>query len=236
MGTCRSKQRQYWQLADREWLTEHYVTQGLSTYQVAELIGCRPPTVGYALQRLDIPRRGRWSGRWKPKTCERCGEQFTPGGPAARFCSPECRTGQRECLACAQLFTPDKLPTGQQGASAQQYCSHECRQWVIVQKGLEASDRRRASRTPRRRVNEYGYVEIYYGARGGGHYVLEHREVMADSLGRPLRSDETVHHINGDKADNRIENLQLRQGRHGKGARFTCNSCGSHDVVATELT
>lgn len=131
---------------------------------------------------------------------------------------------------------PDKLATGQQRGSIQQYCSHECRQWVIVQKGLEASDRRRESRTPRRRVNRYGYVEVYYGARGGGHYVLEHREVMEDHLGRALRDDETVHHINGVRDDNRIENLQLRQGRHGKGARFVCNSCGSHDVTPVELT
>jgi hypothetical protein len=79
-------------------------------------------------------------------------------------------------------------------------------------------------------------VDLYYGMPGGkGYRVLEHRQVMADHLGRDLHPDETVHHINGDRVDNRLENLQLRRGNHGNGVVYRCNACGSHDVIAVEL-
>lgn len=58
-----------------------------------------------------------------------------------------------------------------------------------------------------------GYILVYcpeYPHAYNGKYVLEHRLVMANKLGRALKSTEHIHHLNGDKADNRIQNLAIR--------------------------
>lgn len=66
-------------------------------------------------------------------------------------------------------------------------------------------------------------------------YVMEHRVVMARALGRVLRSTESVHHVDGNRENNALSNLQLRHGKHGTGIQLVCLDCGSHNINAVSL-
>lgn len=73
-----------------------------------------------------------------------------------------------------------------------------------------------------RYINSNGYALVYKPddpstTKNG--WVMEHRWVMAEHLGRPLYPDENVHHINGVRDDNRLENLELWSSSQPSGQR-----------------
>ena len=64
-----------------------------------------------------------------------------------------------------------------------------------------------------RRISSHGYVEIKvlkdHPLRNANGYAYEHRIVAMKMLGRPLAKGELIHHINGNKQDNRKSNIQV---------------------------
>ena len=79
-----------------------------------------------------------------------------------------------------------------------------------------------------RKVNHQGYIQIWvpqgYPGRPKSGYMMEHRVVMQEHLGRALDRLEWVHHKNGIKDDNRIENLMIVTHARPTGL-VTCPSC-----------
>ena len=76
--------------------------------------------------------------------------------------------------------------------------------------------------------DKHGYVYIWMpnhpNTKMKG-YVAEHRYVMAQHLGRPLKRHEYVHHKNAIKDDNRLENLELVTAKVHYGT-VECPHCG----------
>lgn len=84
--------------------------------------------------------------------------------------------------------------------------------WNKDTKGVMPKPWNKGNGEYKNRKNYHGYILIYcpehkYANKDG--YVLEHRYVYEKKINRTLESFEIIHHINENRSDNRLENLQL---------------------------
>jgi hypothetical protein len=107
------------------------------------------------------------------------------------------------------------------------------RHWGVWKRSGEVRDPRPKGRKDR--LDGRGYVLLYRpdhpNANDSG-YVLGHRFAMAEQLGRQLEPDEQVHHRNGNRADNRPENLELWARSHPKSQRVEDLVAWAKEILA----
>lgn len=152
------------------------------------------------------------------KVCKCCAIVFAPRTVRQAYCSEVCKRGNAVCEQCKQQFVPNKKTLGK-------FCSTTCHYESKCPIG-----------TVRDAGSGYKIVKVPKGTPGtkrkygpGGHqWMLEHRWVMQQMLGRPLGAKENVHHINGKRDDNRPENLELWKRSQPAGVRakdYHCAGC-----------
>jgi DNA-binding CsgD family transcriptional regulator len=163
-----------------------------STRLVADRLGMRTATVGNLLKRHGVatPRTGR---RNPHSACERNAETVL------RMCEEGCSLSEIGRTVGTKNEEVKKFL--RRNGVAKEFPTYAVGERHYAWKG--------------RLVDKNGYVLIHCkghpNARKHTHYVFEHRLVVEESLGRYLLPTEVVHHINGVRDDNRLENLQVFQ-------------------------
>lgn len=135
----------------------------------------------------------------------------------------------RNCEVCAQPFRvrpSDDRKADQRGHRRRRFCSTACQHSTYIGEG-----------NPKWRGGTHAVGDGYVRQHAPDHphavdgYVLQHRLVMEQKLGRLLTPDEVVHHVNHIRDDNRPENLALmadlaeHQTHHGEWQIAPCAGC-----------
>ena len=158
----------------------------------------------------------------KVRECITCGKEFTSYNPNPKFCSRDCRTDyMRHKIPIDRMIELYEKGLTQEEVAEKLGTSQKVIWKRMKEIGYEArvaakrnqygvnNDYWRGGRT--KHSNGYIYVKKKGHPRAlkAGDYVLEHILVVEKEIGRYLRDDEIVHHINGVKDDNRPENLYI---------------------------
>lgn len=161
-------------------------------------------------------------------TCE-CGNEKLKISRQCKKCQIKHakKTTEKDCSVCGTHFTLTKGYTG--GKCPKCRTAKICECGAMMQRNSLMCINCHNSRNGiiagqnkvRKHTENYRIVKVYNPYRSDKKiYVLEHVHIMEMHLGRRLLPNETVHHINGIRSDNRLENLELWASNHPSGSRI----------------
>lgn len=160
--------------------------------------------------------------------CKRCDARFKRAGRQL-YCTETCRSAAKYVRKKERDLapgSPHRCPCGQPRFRYNQTCSAECAHKYLGAPVWSAPEGSRF-----KRPNGYVMVKVRVGPNDWAN-VYEHRLVMQAKLGRPLRTGEEVHHLNGVKDDNRPENLELWSSSQPAGQRISDKLAWAREILA----
>ncbi len=129
--------------------------------------------------------------------CQKCGESFETNTSFVKFC-PNCRPQKKGAFKYQRdpkNYDQCPLCGEKKSRSAQQ-----CRACAGKSKRYDKNPQWKGGRAKM----QDGYIQV---TLPNGKRAMEHRLVLEQKLGRPLKANELGHHLNGIRDDNRPENL-----------------------------
>lgn len=206
-------------LSDNEWLQEQYIDKRRTLESIAEELGCNKGTVGRALKAVGIQARKRTSRYAQLDDYEWLYDQYVVQKKGLR-------TIAKEAGASPGVVAEHLKQKGIQTRSVREGMDVAGKVGVNKRLGEKAANWKGG-----RHSTKSGYITVYApdhpnsGKRG---YVMEHRLVMEQKLGRYLEHGEIVHHIDGNKQNNHPDNLELKTNSQHISEHFKA----SHEVSA----
>ncbi|MES2875418.1 MAG: HNH endonuclease [Bacteroidota bacterium] len=144
--------------------------------------------------------------------CKNCGKEFVPVKDAV-YCEPKCYYIVYRKSFKEQRPEAYKIRLDQQNKRRREMV-RERLGLPLDSPCLTLSGRGYKIKEGYRYILKKGHPNA---AKSG--YIAEHVFFMSNHIGRPLFPKETVHHKNGIRDDNRLENLELWNSDHGEGQR-----------------
>ena len=136
--------------------------------------------------------------------CATCDKEFQPIESTRIYCGRDCYYQMKRLRKDRVIWTDEMRERLSKRYTGSGNPSFGTKAWSNGKKRPEIT----AEKHPLWRGGKY-IINGYYHLSNEGNEIAEHRFVMEQHLGRKLESTEIVHHINYDKLDNRIENLQI---------------------------